>query len=110
MSIPIIITNAGRAAQVAASHTGTNAIAITAIGVSASTITPSATATALTGEIKRVGTIGGDQVAANMISVTLLDDSADAYELRAIGSIWPMARCSPSMARPTRWPSKPPPR
>ncbi|WP_343611109.1 tail fiber domain-containing protein [Novosphingobium sp.] len=81
MSTPITITAAGRAALINASHTGTNALVIAAIGLSTSAVT----GTPLPGEFKKVTAVGGLTVAADMIHVTMTDASADAYSARSIG-------------------------
>lgn len=81
--LAITITDKGRTALVAAS--GTNAVTISAIGISAAAVTPTATATATTlpGEIKRLATFSGTVTDADTIHITIRDDSADSYALRA---------------------------
>jgi hypothetical protein len=81
MSAPLTLTTAGRAALINAAHTGTTAVTIAAIGLSATAITPTAAMTTLAGEIKRVTTIGGTVVDAATIHVTMEDESTDAYSL-----------------------------
>ncbi len=81
MSASLTLTTAGRAALINATHTGTAAVTIAAIGLSATAITPTAAMTALAGELKRVTTIGGTVVDAATIHVTMEDDSTDAYSL-----------------------------
>lgn len=83
MSVTITITNAGRAAMVNAQHTGTASVAIAAIGLSATAVTPDPAATSLPGEFKRVATVAGQMVAPDMIHVTMTDSSADAYSANA---------------------------
>lgn len=83
MSLTIIITDAGRAAIVNAENTGTAPVTINEIGVSDSVIVPDAADIAMAGEIKRVDTISGEVVADDTIHVTLFDDTADVYTLRA---------------------------
>ncbi|WP_303828873.1 hypothetical protein [Asticcacaulis taihuensis] len=87
MSDPLIfvITDAGRAALINAANTGTGAVTITQIGVSATALVANAGMTELAGEIKRLATFGGSGVADDTIHVTLRDESADAYSLRSFG-------------------------
>jgi hypothetical protein len=85
MPFTITVTNAGRAAIVNAANTGTNAVEIAQVGVSQTAITPSADATSLAGEAKRLSTIAGDVVADDVIHLTMTDDSADTYTLRSFG-------------------------
>lgn len=85
MSVPITITNAGLAALINASGTGTAAIVIAAIGLSPTAITPAATMTALPGETARVTTISGSVVSPNTIHVVMQDTSANAYSANAFG-------------------------
>lgn len=84
-SVDITVTNAGRAAIVNAQHNGTAPVTITQVGLSQTAITPAATATTLSGEFKRVSLLSGEVVAADIIHVTMNDDSADAYTLRSFG-------------------------
>ncbi|WP_225206247.1 hypothetical protein [Novosphingobium huizhouense] len=83
MALDLIITDAGRAALINAANTGTNAVTITEIGISATAVTAAPAATALPGEIKRLSSIGAAHVAADKIHISLRDDSADAYALRS---------------------------
>jgi hypothetical protein len=85
MSVPITLTNAGLAELVSASGSGTAAITIAAIGVSATAITPAATMTALPGELHRLTSISGSNVAPDTIHVVMQDDSANAYSALAFG-------------------------
>jgi len=86
MTAPIMqLTTAGRAAMVNVENTGTAAIRIAQIGVTAQAFVPAAGQTTLPGEIKRLPTYAGDAVAADMIHVTLRDDSTDQYTLRGFG-------------------------
>lgn len=84
--LPITLTDAGRAALVNAQNTGTVALTISQVGVS-----PTHTAGALTGlaalpgELKRLNTFGGDVVAEDTLHLTIRDESADTYSLRAFG-------------------------
>lgn len=83
MSIELVVTEAGRAALINAANTGSSAVTIAQIGVSATAVVPSVSAATLPGEIKRVSTIGGGATAEDTIHISLRDDSADAYSLRS---------------------------
>lgn len=85
MPLPILITNAGRAAIINAQHTGTAPITLASVGLSQTAIAPSAADAALAGEFKRVATIAGEVVAPDTIHLTMSDDSADSYALRSFG-------------------------
>jgi hypothetical protein len=85
MAVIIQITNAGRAALVNASNTGTNPILIAQVGLSASAITPSPSATSLTGEHKRLSTLSGAVVADDTIHLTVRDESSDTFTVRSFG-------------------------
>lgn len=80
-SIPFYLTPAGRALLVNPDNTGTNALRIAQVGISASAT--GIVAGKLSGEIKRLTTFAGDVVADDTIHVTIRDDSADVYSLRA---------------------------
>lgn len=83
----LIVTSAGRAALVNASHTGTNSVRIAAIGLGSAAFSakPDGSDTLLPGEIKRLTTFSGQVVAADTIHVTVRDDSSDVYNMRGIG-------------------------
>lgn len=83
MAINLIVTNAGRAALVNAANTGTAPVTITQIGLSATAVAPVKTLTALAGEFKRIGGVGGDVVADDTIHVSAIDESTDVYSLRS---------------------------
>jgi hypothetical protein len=85
MPINFILTNAGKAAIVAANNTGTNPVTINRVGVGSASWTPTATATALNTEIKKISAIGGAAVADDTIHVTASDTSSDVYTVREIG-------------------------
>lgn len=85
MPINFILTNAGKAAIVAANNTGTNPVTINRVGVGSASWTPTATATALQTEIKKITAIGGAAVADDTIHVTASDTSSDVYTVREIG-------------------------
>lgn len=83
MALNIIVTNAGRAALVNASKNGTAPVTISHVGISASAVTPSKTATTLPGEIKRIATLSGDVVAGDTIHLVVRDESNGVYTLRS---------------------------
>ena len=85
MPINFILTNAGKAAIVAANNTGTNPVTINRVGVGSASWTPTAAATALNTEIKKITAIGGAAVAADTIHVTASDTSSDVYTVKEIG-------------------------
>ena len=85
MPIQFILTNAGKAAIVAANNTGTNPVTINRVGVGSASWTPTAAATALNTEIKKITAIGGAAVAPDTIHVTASDNSSDVYTVKEIG-------------------------
>jgi hypothetical protein len=85
MPINFILTNAGKAAIVAANNTGTNPVTINRVGVGSASWTPTAAATALNTEIKKISAIGGAAVANDTIHVTASDTSSDVYIVKEIG-------------------------
>lgn len=86
MALSITITDAGRAALINAQNTGSTAMVIDRIGVSASHATGNLKAlTTLPNERKKLATFAGEVVANDMIHVTVRDETNDAYDLRAFG-------------------------
>lgn len=83
MALTLVITNAGRAALVNAAHTGTGPTVISQVGVTATAVTPVATATTLPGEIKRLSAVSGDVVAADTIHLIARDETIDVYTVRS---------------------------
>lgn len=84
--LQITITDAGRAAVPNGPNTGTSAVTISHIGVSAVHTAGSLKGlTALPGEVKRVSTFGGDIVADDVIHITINDETTDVYSVRAFG-------------------------
>jgi hypothetical protein len=82
----IHVTQAGRAALVAAGNTGTNGRKVVSIGVSTAPFDDTDdTLTVLPGERKRIATIAGENVAPDTIHVTLKDDTTDQYSLYGLG-------------------------
>lgn len=84
MAFTLIVTNAGRAALVNAAHNGTAPVTITQCGLSPNALAPSPAATALPGELKRIATLSGDVVAADMIHLIVRDEGSDAYSVRSL--------------------------
>jgi len=81
----LTITAAGRAALINAQNTGTNAITITAIGLSETAFDATPDVTTLPKEIKRLDTFAGELVDDDTLHVTIRDESNDAYQLIAFG-------------------------
>ena len=82
----ITITDAGRAALINAQNNGTTAFVLSEVGVSTQAVTgPLKGLTALPNETKRLATMAGDVVANDTLHVTIRDESASAYALRAFG-------------------------
>lgn len=84
-ALRMVLTNAGRAAQVAADAGGTAAIRITHAGLTAAKVTASPTLIALPGEFKRVADLPGLPADAYTIHLIVRDSSADEYAVRGIG-------------------------
>lgn len=84
-AIPMIITNAGLDAIVAAETGGTDAIVITEIGLTDVPFIAAPTIDALPGEFKRIDAVSGQAVAPNIIHVTAYDASAEVYDVTGIG-------------------------
>ena len=85
MAITIIVTNAGRDALVNAANTGTNAVTITQLGITATAFAADPAQLALPGEIKRIASVAGVVVADDAIHVTASDVTSDAYTMRGFG-------------------------
>lgn len=85
MGTLITITDAGRKALVAPGYEGTNAHAITEIGLATAPFAPDRELETLPSERKRITTFGGTNVAPDTIHVTLKDDTADQYTLYGFG-------------------------
>jgi hypothetical protein len=85
MSLNLIITNAGRAALINAANDGTNAVRIASAGLSSTAVVPTAGATMLPGEIKRVATLNGAAIAKDVIHLVIRDESSGVYSLRSFG-------------------------
>lgn len=83
MSMTMIVTDAGRAALINAAGNGTAPVTISHFGISAAAVTPLPSATALPGEIKRIGAIAGATTANDTIHLVVRDASADVYTMRS---------------------------
>nr|WP_230960960.1 phage tail protein [Burkholderia stagnalis] len=81
----IQITDAGRAALVAAGNTGSVARRVVEIGIGTAAFPFDKGMTALPNERKRVTTFGGENVAPDTVHVVVQDDSDDQYSLYAFG-------------------------
>ncbi|UVE54281.1 phage tail protein [Burkholderia sp. EMB26] len=81
----IQITDAGRAALVAAGNTGTVARRVTEIGLGTAAFTFDKGMKTLPNERKRVTTFGGENVAPDTVHVVIQDDTNDQYTLYAFG-------------------------
>ncbi|WGS41888.1 hypothetical protein LFL97_33725 [Burkholderia sp. JSH-S8] len=79
------ITDAGRAALVAAGNTGTVARRVVEIGIGTAAFPFDKGITALPNERKRVKTFGGENVAPDTVHVVIQDESDDQYSLYAFG-------------------------
>lgn len=82
----IHITDAGRAALVAPGNMGTTARKVVEIGLSNAPFDDTNKGLVrLPNEIKRITSFGGDNIAPDLIHVTLKDDTADKYTLYGFG-------------------------
>lgn len=84
-ALQFILTTAGKAAIVNATNTGTAPIVIDRVAVGSASWTPTAAATALQTEIKKITAIGGGAVAPDTIHVTATDSTGDSYVVKEIG-------------------------
>lgn len=83
MPLNLVITELGRDALINAANTGTAAVTVDSVGLSATAHVPAEGDTVLPGEFARVATVGGAAVAENTIHLSIRDDSARTYNLRA---------------------------
>lgn len=83
MAITLIVTDAGRAALVNADNTGTAPVTIAQVGLSATAVVPSKTATNLPGEFKRLSTISGEVVADDTIHMIVRDEGTGVFTVRS---------------------------
>lgn len=84
-ALQFILTTAGKNAIVAANNTGTNPVVIDRVAIGSASWTPTAAATALQTEIKKISAVGGGVVADDTIHVTAQDSSADVYTVKEVG-------------------------
>lgn len=82
-ALTITITDAGRAALIAAA--GTNAITIATAGLTATAFAPDPSLSAIPAEVKRVAAVSGMAVDASTVHLTVRDASDDIYDLRGFG-------------------------
>lgn len=87
MAMKMTWTDAGYAALLNAQHTGTLPVLCAQIAIGTGATPAAKTDTALQAEIKRVATISGSVVDANVLHVVLRDETADAYEVHEVGLI-----------------------
>ncbi|WP_353214704.1 hypothetical protein [Salinisphaera hydrothermalis] len=83
----MIWTTAGYAAIVNAQNNGTAPVLCAQIAVGTGTTAGAKDDTQLEAEVKRIDTIAGQAVDANIIHVVLRDESSDAYTVNEIGLI-----------------------
>ena len=83
MALILAITNAGRAALRNADASGTRAVRIASVGVSAAALAATVATAALPGEIKRITTVSGAAVAADIIHLTVSDETMTTYTVRS---------------------------
>lgn len=81
----ITVTDAGFRALVNPTNTGTRAVSLTHIGLSAARFDAVPGLTALPGEFKRLTTFGGAAVAKDTLHLSIRDDGPEAYSIRAFG-------------------------
>ncbi|WP_175772688.1 phage tail protein [Paraburkholderia phenazinium] len=81
----ITITDAGRAALVASGNAGTNRHEIVKVGLCNAAFAADKGLTKLPGELKRITTFAGENVARDTIHITLKDDTPDQYPLYGFG-------------------------
>ncbi|MBK1686205.1 gp53-like domain-containing protein [Rubrivivax gelatinosus] len=79
------LSDAGRAAFVNPSNTGTVARTVVSVGITATAFAPTAALAAVPNEIKRLATISGAAVGDDTVHVTIRDESADVYSARGFG-------------------------
>ena len=84
MGLTLTVTNAGRAALVNASNTGTAPVTIAQVGLTGTAVTPDPGATALPGEFKRIATLSGDVVADDTIHLIVRDETGDVFTVRSL--------------------------
>ncbi|QEW06352.1 gp53-like domain-containing protein [Nitrincola iocasae] len=85
MVLQITITDAGRAEVINADNTGTGPVTITEVGLGTGQYNPDPEQLTLTAETKRLNTIAGQVVSADIIHVTIKDETGDAYTVNEFG-------------------------
>ena len=100
--LPLVITDAGRAALVNAQNTGSNNVTITEIALGTGLWSPTPTSTGLKNEIKRVSSFGGEAVAPDTIHVTIQDYTTDEYSLGEFGLYTDSGALFAIYSQPTR--------
>lgn len=83
--IDLIITAAGLDKLVDAEQGNTDPIEVVEIGLTEQVFDPAPTLEAIPGEFKRIASVAGQSVSANVIHMTAQDPSAEVYDLRGIG-------------------------
>ncbi len=83
-ALPLVITDAGREAAVAASNAGLQ-LNLSEIALGRGRWQPDSGSTGLQDEIKRLPNLGGSSVVPDMLHQTITDDSNDAYVLGEFG-------------------------
>ena len=83
-ALPLIVTDAGREAAIAADNAGLQ-LAITEVAIGSGQWTPDATATGLKNEVKRLVHLGGADSPPAMIHISASDASPDEYIVGEFG-------------------------
>ncbi|VXC79813.1 gp53-like domain-containing protein [Sphingomonas sp. 8AM] len=83
MALQLVITNAGRAAVIDQANGGFRAVRIAAVGVSPAAVTATPDAASLSGEVKRIASIAGEATAADVVHLTVTDESGATYAVRS---------------------------
>lgn len=83
-TLALVITAAGLDALVDAQNGDTESIRIDQVGLTEQAFDAAPTLEVLPGEFKRIGSVSGQSIAANVIHMTAQDVTADAYDLRGI--------------------------
>jgi hypothetical protein len=83
MTMQLTVTNAGRAAIVNASNSGTLPITVASVGITATAVTASVTATTLPGEIKRITDVSGAPASADTMHFIVRDATTDVYNMKS---------------------------
>ncbi|WP_252180220.1 tail fiber protein [Endozoicomonas sp. 4G] len=84
IGLPLIITDAGREAAIAADDAGLK-LNLIEIAIGDGLWQPEGDATSLQNEIKRIDNLGGSDLSDDVIHLTVTDDSTDEYQLGEFG-------------------------